>query len=106
MQVYLCSGEVQLDTQYHHFTSEGLKIQRDCFSAWLIKNVNKEKTEVNRQKCLKNFDAFYQAYKKTEEHLRSQNKTYISLDNICFKGKYFNKPCRVEAHGRTECLPL
>ena len=65
-------------SQRFHITPEGLKIQRDCFSAWLIKNVNKAKTEVNRQKCLENFDSFYQAYKKTEEHLRSQNKTYIS----------------------------
>jgi len=43
-----------------------------------IKNVNKAKTEVNRQKCLENFDSFHQAYKKTEEHLRHQNKKYIS----------------------------
>ena len=65
-------------SQRFHITPEGLKIQRDCFSAWLIKNVNKEKTEVNRQKCLENFNSFYQAYKKTEKHLLSQNKTYIS----------------------------
>ena len=65
-------------SQRFHITPEGIKIQRDCFSAWLIKNVNKEKTEVNRQKCLETFDSFYQAYQKTVEHLRSQNKTYIS----------------------------
>ena len=65
-------------SQRFHITPEGLKIQRDCFSAWLIKNVNKAKMEVERQKCLENFNSFYQAYKKTEEHLLSQNKTYIS----------------------------
>ena len=65
-------------SQRFHIAPEGLKIQRDCFSAWLIKNVNQAKTEVNRQKCLENFESFYQAYKRTEEHLRSQNKTYIS----------------------------
>ena len=65
-------------SQRFHITPEGLKIQRDCFSAWLIKSVNNAKTQVDRKKCLENFDSFYHAYKKTEEHLQSQNKKYIS----------------------------
>ena len=64
--------------QRFHKTPEGVKIQRDCFSAWLIKNVNKAKNKVNRKKCLETYETFYQAYKKTESSLRSSNKKIIS----------------------------
>lgn len=36
-------------SQRFHVMPDGEKIQRDCFSAWLIKNVNKTKNKVNRK---------------------------------------------------------
>ncbi|EKN65446.1 IS transposase [Neobacillus bataviensis LMG 21833] len=65
-------------SQRFHVLPDGTKIQRDCYSAWLIKNVNKAKNKVNGEKCKENFDVFYDNYKKTEEHLRSLNKKFIS----------------------------
>ena len=68
-------------SQRFHITPEGLKIQRDCFSAWLIKIVNKAKTEVNRQKCLENFDSFYQDIKRPKNifGLRIKNTFRVSV---------------------------
>ena len=57
-----------------HVAPGGVKIQRDCFSAWLIKNVNKAKNAVDRKKCLESYEDFYRIYKKAEDQLRSSNK--------------------------------
>jgi hypothetical protein len=65
-------------SQRFHITPDGIPIQRDCFSAWLIKNINKEKNKVNRKKCLTDFPSFYEHYKKTEGILRSLDKKLIS----------------------------
>ena len=61
-----------------HVLPDGTKIQRDCYSAWLIKNVNKAKDKVNREKCSNDYLSFFENYKKTEETLRSLNKKFIS----------------------------
>ena len=65
-------------SQRFHTLPCGNKVQRDIFSAWLIKNVNKAKTKVDRKKCLSEFDSFFDLYKKTEAKLRSLDKKFIS----------------------------
>ena len=55
----------------------GIKIQRDIFSAWLIKNVKANLQEIDRQKCLASFETFYDLYKIEENRLR-QCKGLIS----------------------------
>ncbi|MBM7654487.1 transposase [Neobacillus cucumis] len=65
-------------SQRFHVLPDGTKIQRDCYSAWLIKNVNNMKNKVNREKCLTDYFSFFENYKKTEETLRSLNKKFIS----------------------------
>ncbi|MDR4950472.1 hypothetical protein [Neobacillus cucumis] len=65
-------------SQRFHVLPDGTKIQRDCYSAWLIKNVNKTKDKVNREKCLTDYIFFFENYIKTEETLRSLNKQFIA----------------------------
>ncbi|MBT2722608.1 transposase [Bacillus sp. ISL-46] len=65
-------------SQRFHLLPDGTKIQRDCYSAWLIKNVNKGKNKVSRKKCMEQFDSFLVIYKKTEATLRSSNRKIIS----------------------------
>lgn len=48
----------------------GPKIQRDIFSAWLIKNVKPNLQEIDRQKCLDSFEVFYNLYQLEENRLR------------------------------------
>ncbi|WP_145930271.1 transposase [Siminovitchia fortis] len=56
----------------------GRKIQRDIFSAWLIKNVNETLDKVDRQKCLNEFHTFYEMYQSFEEKMRSLGEKHIS----------------------------
>ncbi|WP_342043386.1 transposase [Bacillus sp. OTU2372] len=69
-------------SQRFHILPDGTKIQRDCYSAWLIKNVNKAKNKVNRKKCITEYFSFLENYKKTEEFLRSLNKKFISSNGF------------------------
>ena len=61
-----------------HTLPNGRKIQRDIFSAWLIKNVNGSLSKVNREKCLKEFDSFYKKYKTIEVKMRTSKKEHIA----------------------------
>ncbi|MBM7653469.1 transposase [Neobacillus cucumis] len=65
-------------SQRFHVLPDGTKIQRDCYSAWLIKNVSETKNKVNREKCLTDYLSFFENYKKTEDTLRSLNKKFIA----------------------------
>jgi hypothetical protein len=65
-------------SQRFHITPDGVKIKRDCFSTWLIKNINSAKDKINRKKCLSDFLSFYENYKRTELILRSLDKELIS----------------------------
>jgi len=60
-----------------HELDNGIKIQRDIFSAWLIKNVKDNLQEIDRQKCLNSFDKFYGLY-QIEENRLSQCSGLIS----------------------------
>lgn len=57
-------------SQYNHFSDEynkkelkdrwnnGMDIQRDCYSAFLIMNVNEDLKSINRELCVKTYDNF------------------------------------------------
>lgn len=57
-----------------HLCGNGLKIQRDIFSAWLLKNVDEKLEKVDRNKCLNEFNRFYKHYVVVEEQLKKANK--------------------------------
>lgn len=61
-----------------HITGEGHRIQRDYFSAFLLKYVNKSRTKVDRKKCLNVFQVFYENYQKMLDHVQSLDKKWIS----------------------------
>ena len=56
-------------SQRWQILSNDIKIQRDVFSAWLIKNVKDDLQTVDRQKCLNSFEKFYSLYKIEENRL-------------------------------------
>lgn len=57
--------------------SSGIKVQRDIFSAWLIKNVKDDLQKVDRQKCLDSFEKFHWVY-QIEANRLSQCSGLIS----------------------------
>lgn len=69
-------------SQYNHFTNEynkkelkdrwnnGIDIQRDCYSAFLIMNVNEDLKSINRQKCIKTYNSFKILHDKEIERLK------------------------------------
>jgi hypothetical protein len=65
-------------SQRFHITGQGHKIQRDCFSAFLLKHVNKTRTKVDRKKCLSAFPAFYEKYQSMVATIQSLDKKWIS----------------------------
>jgi len=50
--------------------SDEIKIQRDIFSAWLIKNVKDDLQKIDRQRCLDSFEKFYDLYQIEENRLK------------------------------------
>jgi len=69
-------------SQYNHFTDEYSKkelkdrwnndidIQRDCYSAFLIMNVNDDLKSINRDKCIKTYDNFKILHDKEIKRLK------------------------------------
>lgn len=43
---------------YFNYNDKALKVQRDLYSAYLIKNVNPDLETINNKKCIKDFDKF------------------------------------------------
>jgi len=70
-------------SQYNHFTEEcikkdlntrwndfdGLKIQRDLYSSFLIMNVNEDLESINRSLCFSGFDNFKELHDKEVSRL-------------------------------------
>jgi len=67
-----------------HTTGDGKIIQRDCFSAFLIKNIDASLQKIDRTKCLKEFNGFYVNYQKTEMQLMQNAKKKPMLSSIGF----------------------
>jgi hypothetical protein len=63
-----------------HDTGIGIRIQRDIFSAWLIKNVKVNHRQVDRQACLSEFPVFYGLYKEIELQLKIQRPFVACMD--------------------------
>ena len=69
-------------SQYNHFTGEynkkelkdrwnkDIEIQRDCYSAFLIMNVNEDLETINQDKCFKTYDNFKILHDKEIERLK------------------------------------
>ena len=47
---------------YFHYHNEDIKVQRDIYSAYLIKNVNDDLRTVNNDQCVTDFDSFLKLY--------------------------------------------
>jgi hypothetical protein len=48
-------------------------VQRDIYSAYLIKNVNSDLKTIDNNKCTKDFDKFLELYNKEIERLQGLN---------------------------------
>ncbi|HCQ6387240.1 TPA: RNA-guided endonuclease TnpB family protein [Clostridioides difficile] len=69
-------------SQYNHFSDEynkkelkdrwnnGMDIQRDCYSAFLIMNVNEDLKSINRELCVKTYDNFKILHDKERNRLK------------------------------------
>ena len=79
-------------SQYNHFDGtykkkklsdrwndfNGIKIQRDCYSAFLIMNINSDLKTINNDKCNETFDNFYNLHNKEVDRLKG-NKNLSSI---------------------------
>ena len=79
-------------SQYNHFDEtctkkklsdrwndfNGIKIQRDCYSAFLIMNVNSDLKTINNDKCNETFENFYNLHNKEVDRLKG-NKNLSSI---------------------------
>jgi hypothetical protein len=67
-----------LSNRWHKWNKD-IKIQRDIFSAWLIKNVDDSLEIIDRQKCLDEFEQFYSNYLVEENRLRQCDDLISSM---------------------------
>ncbi|WP_333888186.1 transposase [Clostridium sp.] len=61
---------------YFNYLGKDIKVQRDIYSAYLIKNVNSNLKSVNNEQCTKDFDSFLELHNK--EILRLQELNNLS----------------------------
>ena len=65
---------------YFEYNNEKIKVQRDIYSAYLIKNVNDDLSSINNEQCTKDFDRFLELHNK--EILRLQGLNNLSSMGI------------------------
>ena len=65
---------------YFEYNDEQIKVQRDIYSAYLIKNVNGDLRTVNDEQCINDFDVFLEMHDK--ELLRLQGLNNLSSVGI------------------------
>ena len=77
-------------SQYNHITNEYIKpklsdrvkkiwdnlIQRDLYSAYLLLNHNEDLKEVDRKKCIENFNTFLEKHNQLIEELKQNKEKY------------------------------
>lgn len=70
----------KLSQRWNDFDYEGkkIKVQRDLYSAYLIKNVNDDLETIDNSKCIKDFEKFLKFHDKEIERL----KTFKNLSSI------------------------
>ena len=73
----LNDNEHVLETdQWNDFN--GIKVQRDMYSAFLIMNVNTDLKTINNDKCNETFENFYNLHNKEVDRLKG-NKNLSSI---------------------------
>ena len=72
-------------SQRFHIFSDGTKVQRDIYSAFLLYCVNEVGTKIDRQKCLDFFDNFYKMFLELENRIKTNKK------QICNSGYKFSQ---------------
>ena len=73
----------KLSQRFHVFT-DGTKVQRDIYSAFLLYCVNENGTKIDRKRCLDFFDEFYRMFLILEDDIR-RNKKQICNSGYKFK---------------------
>ena len=65
----------KLSQRWNYFEYEGsnIKVQRDIYSAYLIKNVNGDLETIDNDKCIRDFDNFLKFHNKEIERLQGLN---------------------------------
>ncbi len=61
---------------YFNYNDNDIKVQRDMYSAYLIKNVNEDLSSINNEQCTRDFDNFLEMHNK--EILRLQGLNNLS----------------------------
>ena len=63
--------EVYINVRYYN--NEDIKIQRDLYSSYLIKNVNMDLKTINNDKCIEGFEKFLEYHNIEIERLQGLN---------------------------------
>ena len=58
---------------YFNYNNEDIKVQRDLYSSYLIKNVNMDLKTINNDKCINNFEIFLEFHNKEIKRLQGLN---------------------------------
>ena len=58
---------------YFNYNNEDIKVQRDLYSSYLIKNVNNDLETINNDKCIEGFEKFLGMHNKEIERLQGLN---------------------------------
>lgn len=74
----------KLDERWNYFNVDNkeIKIQRDCYSAFLIMNIKNNLKEIDRDLCLSEFDNFKQLHDKEIDRIINSNNKLISSMGI------------------------
>lgn len=64
---------------YFEYNNKSIKVQRDIYSAYLIKNVNENLSSINNDKCVEDFDSFLKLHDIEIKRLLSLDKTPSSM---------------------------
>lgn len=70
-------------SQRFHIFSDGTKVQRDIYSAFLLYCVNDIGTKIDRERCLEFFNQFYMMFLKLEDEIKSTRR------QVCNSGYKF-----------------
>lgn len=58
---------------YFDYNNEKIRIQRDIYSAYLIKNINNDLASINNEQCIRDFDGFLKLHDKEIKRLEGLN---------------------------------
>lgn len=58
---------------YFNYNDKDIKVQRDLYSSYLIKNVNNDLETINQDKCIEGFEIFLEMHNKEIERLQGLN---------------------------------